>query len=1302
MGTEGRKRAEVQRESTMQLEERVRKMAEVKGMRMLEDEPRWREMVRQKMESDLSRRVREALETPPLERMQKRNQQAKQKEIEDLNAHLMIDLTEKERDYLRTKRWKALQLKKQESAEMSFTSQRNKPMDLLFRDELSRSNYDEYPGVLGLDNLSEGIKNIRDDYSVSVSRYMGAKPKARHFYTKEGFRKAVKSGHVPPGIQFLDEAGTYMDKYGVVRNNDGPFWPVECLPLFPTPTFKWWTDLSPEPLYTQLPENSRTIDTQTSYRGKWRGTQVAFDSERSARDYILLPVPEGCCPTLAFESRFECGNLRQARRIGQYEYELVLKADLFTVRHTQWYYFRVTNVVPGITYKFRIVNLLKRDSLYNHGMRPLVYSEKDAQEKQKGWVRTGHHISYSRNVTNHSCPLLQRGVTYFMLEWQMEFPNADDTYYLAHCYPYSFTDLKEDLEVLLNSEERSAVMKREVLCESRAGNSCFLLTVTNFNLEEEKKAVVISARVHPGESQASWMMKGLIEFISGPDPVAKELRDKFIFKIIPMTNPDGVIVGNYRCSLAARDLNRNYRHPRRENFPTVWHLKKLVEELSKTHEIALYCDLHGHSRKPNVFMYGNNTSADGDKTAIGTARAFIAERMFPWLMSVKSPEKFHFTSCKFSIRKCKESTGRVVMWRQMKIFNSFTLEATFSGTHIDRSNGRHFNILDFMEMGKVLAEVVLDYQKVQENKELHTATVRDLTRVVTRQILASKGLIEPETSSTDQVKEEERLLGQAGESTEKWSSALLSLLNTPRDTGDSGSNLTGEGKQTEQLYTKDDVMHMMDMMSGGQSIDDCLGFLAQLDVTDAIQESDYKEVKFFIHPVIDSSSDSDSESDAEMKPPDPKPRKKKKRTKKQRDKELLRNGITVSEKKTSEESKGKSLSALPLLTPVTRHAGSSAAPDSTDHHVVQLPQQANISSEKPKGRQFSGFISKYEGRHNGGMPCFTEERSLERAAKKIAENRKKLEDGDKDVSVLYVDEQGLQTIFEENLNQQLSRLNYGRPNSSTSGFNFRVGYTHADELQEINSGQPVTGANTYTSIAQPLPSYNYYNDQSSVDSHDNVDDNNNTTDKSIFPLTSKLNPYNLLEPITPRTQPTPSVTKYSQNPRMKIAISQVTSVNQVSTSALSSRTWGSHLGRSSPHYLTPIPSASLRSDTANENTDMRREIQIPTQTSQQVTSPTPRPSQAESGSYRNSNSQSDLSNNNVNYKQQSIDQIISQWSSSFNNLDPTVEKENAQKHSQLRSLSRNAPPITQNFLPTQLTRDKPLSAKDRSKRFMIE
>lgn len=40
------------------------------------------------------------------------------------------------------------------------------------------------------------------------------------------------------------------------------------------------------------------------------------------------------------------------------------------------------------------------------------------------------------------------------------------------------------------------------------------------------------------------------------DEDAKVLRERFVFKIIPMLNPDGVIVGNYRSSLGGHDLNR--------------------------------------------------------------------------------------------------------------------------------------------------------------------------------------------------------------------------------------------------------------------------------------------------------------------------------------------------------------------------------------------------------------------------------------------------------------------------------------------------------------------------------------------------------------------------------------------------------------------------------------------------------------------------------------------------------------------------------------------------------------------------
>ena len=52
---------------------------------------------------------------------------------------------------------------------------------------------------------------------------------------------------------------------------------------------------------------------------------------------------------------------------GEHEYELVLRTDMYTNRHTQWYYFRLQKAKQNRTYKFNIINFLKKDSLYNYG-----------------------------------------------------------------------------------------------------------------------------------------------------------------------------------------------------------------------------------------------------------------------------------------------------------------------------------------------------------------------------------------------------------------------------------------------------------------------------------------------------------------------------------------------------------------------------------------------------------------------------------------------------------------------------------------------------------------------------------------------------------------------------------------------------------------------------------------------------------------------------------------------------------------------------------------------------------------------
>lgn len=57
--------------------------------------------------------------------------------------------------------------------------------------------------------------------------------------------------------------------------------------------------------------------------------------------------------------------------------------------------------------------------------------------------------------------------------------------------------------------------------------------------------IFLSARVHPGETNASWVMKGTLEFLMGSSPLAGSLRESYIFKIVPMLNPDGVVNGKW-------------------------------------------------------------------------------------------------------------------------------------------------------------------------------------------------------------------------------------------------------------------------------------------------------------------------------------------------------------------------------------------------------------------------------------------------------------------------------------------------------------------------------------------------------------------------------------------------------------------------------------------------------------------------------------------------------------------------------------------------------------------------------------
>ncbi|XP_050789631.1 cytosolic carboxypeptidase 3 isoform X5 [Gopherus flavomarginatus] len=489
-------------------------------------------------------------------------------------------------------------------------------------------------------------------------------------------------------------------------------WPHQCEVIRDRIEHIDWIPREPEPLYQPT-----GLELEPLYQYPREGTVVYLADEANEESCFMYSRVGGSYPskqviaqdwdnTLNFEARFESGNLQKVVKVSEFEYQLTLRTDLYTNRHTQWYYFRVTNTQAGMPYRFTIVNFTKPTSLYNHGMRPLLYSEVDAKIHRVGWQRTGDEIKYYKNN------LGQDGHQYFSLTWTFQFPHDRDTCYFAHCYPYTYSNLQDYLAAISRDPVKSTFCKIRILCHSLARNIVYVLTITSPSESgkeaKHKAAVILTARVHPGETNSSWIMKGFLDYILGNSGDARLLRDTFVFKVVPMLNPDGVIVGNYRCSLVGQDLNRNYKSDLKESFPSVWYTRNMIRRVMEERDILLYCDLHGHSRKENVFMYG----CDGGEQA---EMPCLHQRIFPLMMSKNCPDKFSFPDCNFKVQKSKEGTGRVVMWK-MGIRNSYTLEATFCGSKLGNREGTHFNTEDLESIGYHFCDALLDYCDPDKSK----------------------------------------------------------------------------------------------------------------------------------------------------------------------------------------------------------------------------------------------------------------------------------------------------------------------------------------------------------------------------------------------------------------------------------------------------------------------------------------------------------------------------------------------------------------------------------------------------------
>ena len=114
---------------------------------------------------------------------------------------------------------------------------------------------------------------------------------------------------------------------------------------------------------------------------------------------------------LTFDSTFEGGNLDAVMKVGEKEYELLMRVDSNTRGHLSWYNFKVT-AETSTTIKLSIINFTKLKTLYSSGMQPFI------RVGDSSWRQGGMRVKFEERPIRH----IEHTRRYYSLSFELDLP----------------------------------------------------------------------------------------------------------------------------------------------------------------------------------------------------------------------------------------------------------------------------------------------------------------------------------------------------------------------------------------------------------------------------------------------------------------------------------------------------------------------------------------------------------------------------------------------------------------------------------------------------------------------------------------------------------------------------------------------------------------------------------------------------------------------------------------------------------------------------------------------------------------
>lgn len=271
---------------------------------------------------------------------------------------------------------------------------------------------------------------------------------------------------------------------------------------------------------------------------------------------------------MRISSNFDSGNIQVIRAENPQDIQLSIRHDNQSDFY-QWFHFKL-ETQSFISHKLTITDL--KNSAYPGGWEN--YQAVASYDRQE-WFRVDCEFDGDNLTIQHT-------------------PEFENIYY-AYFAPYSY---ERHLD-LLSWAQKSTNCRQEYLGATIDGRDMSVLVVGQ--PEEGKKVIWVTARQHPGETMAEWLVEGFLErLLDEDDGLSRLLLDKAVFYVVPNMNPDGAVRGHLRTNANGFNLNREWQSPSMENSPEVFLVKQKMRETG----VDMFLDVHGDEALPYNFVAG--------------------------------------------------------------------------------------------------------------------------------------------------------------------------------------------------------------------------------------------------------------------------------------------------------------------------------------------------------------------------------------------------------------------------------------------------------------------------------------------------------------------------------------------------------------------------------------------------------------------------------------------------------------------------------------------------------------------------